>query len=105
MHMFNPRLFFLLLIALFSLIWNPGTSPAEALGEYQVKATFLYHFSKFVDWPASTFKATNGYLRICVMGKDPFGVFFGHHHLLHHIHHPKYILINSSELYFVCFLY
>jgi len=71
--MFNPRFFFLLLIALFSLIWNPGTSQAEALGEYQVKATFLYHFSKFVDWPASTFKATNGHLRICVMGKDPFG--------------------------------
>jgi hypothetical protein len=73
MHMFNPRLFFLLLIALFSLIWNPGTSQAEALDEYQVKATFLYHFSKFVDWPASTFKATNGHLRICVLGKDPFG--------------------------------
>ena len=60
-------------MALFSLIWNPGTSRAEAFEEYHVKAAFLYHFSNFVDWPTSTFKATNGYLRICVLGKDPFG--------------------------------
>ena len=73
MNTTNPRFLFLLLITLFSLIWNPGTSRAETLEEYQVKAGFLYHFSNFVDWPASTFKATNGHLRICVLGKDPFG--------------------------------
>ena len=73
MYTLNPRFFFLLLMALFSLIWNPGIGRAEALDEYQVKVAFLYHFSKFVDWPASTFMATNGHLRICVMGKDPFG--------------------------------
>jgi len=73
MHMSNPRFFYLLLMALVSLIWNPGTSRSEALDEYHVKAAFLYHFSNFVDWPASTFKATNGHLRICVLGKDPFG--------------------------------
>ena len=60
-------------MTLFSLIWNPGTIRAEALNEYHIKAEFLYHFSKFVDWPASTFKVTNGHLRICVLGKDPFG--------------------------------
>jgi hypothetical protein len=58
---------------LFSLIWNPGIGRAEALDEYHVKAEFLYHFSSFVVWPESTFKATNGHLRICVLGKDPFG--------------------------------
>lgn len=73
MHTFKPPFKFLLLMALFSLIWNPGTSRAEAFEEYQVKAAFLYHFSNFVDWPASTFEATKGHLRICVMGKDPFG--------------------------------
>ncbi|UCH90596.1 MAG: YfiR family protein [Nitrospirota bacterium] len=73
MHTLNPRFFFLLLMALFSLIWNPDTSRSEALDEYHVKATFLYHFSYFVDWPESTFKATNGHLQICVLGKDPFG--------------------------------
>jgi hypothetical protein len=60
-------------MALVILIWNPGSSRAEAFEEYHVKAAFLYHFSNFVVWPASTFKATNGHLRICVMGKDPFG--------------------------------
>jgi hypothetical protein len=73
MHTFKPRFLFLLLMALFSLIWNPGTSRAEAFEEYHIKAAFLYHFSNFVDWPASTFEATKGHLRICVMGKDPFG--------------------------------
>lgn len=73
MHTFNPRFLFPLLMTLFSLIWNPVTSRAETLEEYHDKAAFLYHFSNFVDWPASTFKATNGHLRICVMGKDPFG--------------------------------
>ena len=55
------------------LIWNPAICRAQAAGEYQVKAAFFYHFANFVDWPASTFEATKGHLRICVMGKDPFG--------------------------------
>ncbi len=62
-----------MLMALFSLFWNPGSSRAEVFEEYHAKAAFLYHFSNFVGWPASTFKATNGHLRMCVMGKDPFG--------------------------------
>jgi hypothetical protein len=73
MHTFNPRFLFLFFMTLFSLIWNPGIGRAEALDEYHGKAAFLYHFSNFVVWPASTFKATNGHLRICVLGKDPFG--------------------------------
>lgn len=74
-HLRSPlrRLPFFLFLTLVSLIWNPAISQAEAAGEYEVKATFFYHFANFVDWPASTFKATNGHLRICVMGKDPFG--------------------------------
>lgn len=55
------------------LMWAPTLSRAEKAEEYKVKAAFFYHFANFVDWPASTFKATNGHLRICVMGKDPFG--------------------------------
>jgi len=63
-------LFFLILVG---LICQLGIGRAETAGEYQVKAAFFYHFANFVDWPASTFTATKGHLRICVMGTDPFG--------------------------------
>ena len=52
---------------------QPGLTQAETAGEYQVKAAFFYHFANFVDWPHSTFTATKGHFRICVMGQDPFG--------------------------------
>lgn len=41
--------------------------------ESQVKAAFLLNFTKFVDWPASSFAAPDSPLAICVLGKDPFG--------------------------------
>src|SRR6202008_1998168 len=41
--------------------------------EYQVKATYLYNFSRFVQWPANV-AAVQGYsFPICVIGLDPFG--------------------------------
>jgi hypothetical protein len=41
--------------------------------EYQVKAAFVYNFAKFVDWPPEVFKNPNDPIRICVLGRDPFG--------------------------------
>jgi YfiR/HmsC-like len=41
--------------------------------EYQVKATFLYNFAKFVEWRPSSFSDASAPLRICVFGQDPFG--------------------------------
>jgi hypothetical protein len=41
--------------------------------EYQVKAAYLYNFSKFVEWPASTSAAAGDLFTICVIGRDPFG--------------------------------
>jgi YfiR/HmsC-like len=46
-------------------------SAAQGAGEYQVKATFIQNFARFVDWPADT--ATDGRpFAICVLGRDPF---------------------------------
>jgi len=42
-------------------------------GEYQVKAAFLYNFAKFVEWPPGSFSDASAPLRICVLGRDPFG--------------------------------
>jgi hypothetical protein len=41
--------------------------------EYQVKAAYLYHFGRFVEWPAKVTTAKTGSFYICVLGEDPFG--------------------------------
>lgn len=40
--------------------------------EYQLKAAFLFHFAKFVEWPANAFPALNAPLIIGVFGDNPF---------------------------------
>jgi len=40
--------------------------------EYQIKATYLYDFSRFVEWPAQP-ATGNQPFGICVLGTDPFG--------------------------------
>jgi hypothetical protein len=41
--------------------------------EYQVKATYLCHFTRYVDWPSRSFKATNSPMVIGILGQDRFG--------------------------------
>lgn len=41
--------------------------------EYAVKATFLYKFASFVEWPAGAFEHDTSPFRLCVVGSDPFG--------------------------------
>jgi hypothetical protein len=38
--------------------------------EYRVKATYIYYFAQFVEWPAD---AVPDPLTICVAGRNPFG--------------------------------
>jgi hypothetical protein len=45
---------------------------AQASGEYQVKAAFLYNFLKFVDWPAQSFANDSSPFIIGVVGNDRF---------------------------------
>jgi hypothetical protein len=45
---------------------------AQASGEYQVKAAFLYNFLKFVDWPAQSFANDSSPFIIGVVGNDTF---------------------------------
>ncbi len=65
----RPALPFLLLALLLAV---PGLLGAQTVSEYDVKAAFLYNFTKFVDWPASAFPDPEN-LKICVLGDDPFG--------------------------------
>jgi hypothetical protein len=41
--------------------------------EYAVKASYLYKFAPFVQWPPSAFEAPTAPLAICIAGQDPFG--------------------------------
>ena len=46
---------------------------ADASLEYAVKAAFLLNFTKFVEWPQTTFADPHAPIEICVSGKNPFG--------------------------------
>ena len=64
------------LLLLATACW-PGLPAAAAepasTKEYEVKAAFLYNFTKFVEWPEEKFAATNSPIVIGVLGRNPFG--------------------------------
>ena len=41
--------------------------------EYQIKAAFLFNFTQFVEWPATSFSTAQSPMIIGILGKDPFG--------------------------------
>jgi hypothetical protein len=65
----RPAFLLLVLAAVLAVPAAAGAQPAAP--EYDVKAAFLYNFTKFVEWPASTLPDDT--LRLCVLGEDPFG--------------------------------
>jgi YfiR/HmsC-like len=65
----------LFLLVLFSAL-APGTPVLRAQErptEYQVKAVYLFNFSRFVGWPPQAPSTPPDSFPICVLGKDPFG--------------------------------
>lgn len=61
----------LLLCCLAMCSTEAATPPAAS--EYQVKAAFLFQFSRFVEWPREAFANSDAPLLICVLGTNPFG--------------------------------
>ena len=57
------------------LLAGTGAAGAEGPGikEYQLKAAFLYNFTKFVEWPAASFPSSDAPIVIGVLGRNPFG--------------------------------
>jgi hypothetical protein len=56
------------------LVAPPAAVRAQvAASEYDVKAAFLFNFTKFVEWPGSAFSDDRGTLQLCVFGGNPFG--------------------------------
>lgn len=56
---------------LLAVIWLlPAQARAES--EYDVKAAYLFNFTRLVKWPASAFASPQAPLVIGVVGRDPF---------------------------------
>jgi hypothetical protein len=62
-----------LLIGLLFLGSTLGMCAQSISKEYQLKAAFLYNFTKFVDWPAQRFVSDTSPIVIAIVGKNPFG--------------------------------
>jgi hypothetical protein len=60
---------------LFPLLQQSVAAQSSAVPEYRVKATFLFQFSQFVDWPSQAFSTAQTPLVIGIIGEDPFGTF------------------------------
>ena len=64
--------------SVFLVAWWLFLSPATALSlneetiEYPLKLACLYNFTKFVEWPASSYRNPEASLAICIVGDDPF---------------------------------
>ena len=63
------------LILAFLVVLHPSTTfcaGAKLTHEYDLKATFLFHFAQFVGWPSETL-ADKAPFTIGIIGNDPFG--------------------------------
>lgn len=62
-------------VAAWVLLVLVGTCAAQAHVpslEYQVKASYLYNFTKFVEWPEDVL-SSSGTFNLCVLGRSRFG--------------------------------
>ena len=50
-------------------VFSAGAAPLE----WAVKATYLYKFVAFVDWPPGALGAPGEPVALCIVGQDPFG--------------------------------
>jgi hypothetical protein len=73
------KISFALAVLMAVLVYPVGQQSMAAqvppVPEYQVKATFLFQFTQFVDWPQEAFPAGQTSLVIGILGQDPFGTF------------------------------
>jgi hypothetical protein len=62
-------------IAVLAITFQPPSLTAQEAkpSEYAVKATYLFNFARFVEWPAGATPSAETSFAICVLGQDPFG--------------------------------
>jgi len=52
---------------------TPAATLAASATEYEVKAAFLYNFTRFVEWPPEALRDGDEPFVIAILGRDPFG--------------------------------
>lgn len=60
----------LLLILVSSVV---ARAQQEKVTEYQIKAAFIYNFTKFISWPQKAFASESVPFVVEILGDDPFG--------------------------------
>jgi YfiR/HmsC-like len=56
-----------------TLVAGPVEAQSSEPTEYQVKAAFLFNFTKFIDWPDAAFADAHAPIVLGIVGDDPFG--------------------------------
>ncbi len=54
-----------------ALLAGGGSARAQPVSESEIKASYLFNFARFTEWPASAFAAPGAPLTLCVAGADP----------------------------------
>jgi len=62
----------LILMSITSVAVTPARGQERKLGEYEVKAVFLYNLAKFIEWPDKSLDNSST-LTLYILGDDPFG--------------------------------
>ena len=65
------RILFVLALGVLSNAFAAAQSGQPS--EYEVKGAFLFNFTKFVEWPESSFRDAQAPIVIGIIGDDPFG--------------------------------
>jgi len=64
----------MMLLAVCAIITGKPLAPqSQGLTEHQIKAGFLFNFTKFVEWPEGTFADSSSPIILGVVGESPFG--------------------------------
>jgi hypothetical protein len=62
----------MLCTALLFALCPAQAAPAPTV-EYQVKASLVFNFMHFVEWPADVFNNGGGQITVCLVGRDVYG--------------------------------
>jgi YfiR/HmsC-like len=61
-----------LIPVLWMLVWSVPAPAAGQATEADVKAAFLYNFTKYIDWPPEAFQSPEDPFRLCVVSNPEF---------------------------------
>lgn len=53
----------------------PAQAQSKPPLEYQVKAAFLFNFTRFIHWPTAAYASPDAPFVIGILGNDPFGTY------------------------------